>query len=52
MTSTAVIVPLVPKSTESDVAALTLPEADTLDDTVPRETVTSRAVPVEADDVP
>jgi hypothetical protein len=34
------------------VAALTLPDADTFDWTVPRSTLTVLAVPVEADDVP
>jgi hypothetical protein len=49
LTSTDVSVPPVWKLTESDVAALTLPDADTLDCTVPRSTVTVRAV-ADADD--
>jgi hypothetical protein len=52
VTSTAVSVPPVCEVDESDVAALTLPEADTLDCTVPRSTVTVRAVAEADDDVP
>ena len=52
VTSTAVKVPLVWKLTESEVAALTLPEAETLDCTVPRCTVTVLAVEGLAEDVP
>ena len=52
VTSTAVRVPLVPKLTESDAAALTLPDADTLDCTVPRWTVTVLAVADADDDEP
>ncbi len=52
VTSTAVKVPLVWKLTESEVAALTLPEADTLDCTVPRWTVAVLVVDVLAEDVP
>jgi hypothetical protein len=42
---TAVSVPLVPKPTEAEVAAETLPDALTLDCTVPRATVVVRCAP-------
>ncbi len=52
VTSTAASVPLTAKLTEAEVAALTLPDADTLDCTVPRVTVTVLAVELAADDDP
>jgi len=52
VTSTAVKVPLVWKLTESEVAALTLPEAETLDCRVPRCTVTVLAVEGLAEELP
>ena len=42
--------PLVPNVGEPVSPAEMLPEADTLDSTVPRVTVTVRATPLEADD--
>jgi hypothetical protein len=49
-TVSAVSVPLVANVGDAEVAAETLPEADTLDSTVPRVTVTVRATPLADDD--
>jgi hypothetical protein len=45
-------VPLVPKFADADVATETLPDALTLDCTVPTVTVAVRCEPVEDDDPP
>jgi hypothetical protein len=46
----AVSVPLVPNPGDDVCIAETLPEAETLDCTVPREAVTVRAMPLADDD--
>ena len=50
LTVRAVSVPLVPNVGDEDCDGDTLPDAETLDCTSPRETVTVRAMPLAADD--
>ena len=50
LTVSAVSVPLVPNAGDDVCVAETLPEAETLDCTVPREAVTVRAMPLADDD--